>query len=110
MNLLEKTIKAIGHVNLQDLKVFDLEKNNPFYQYVIIGTGSKRQADALIGYVKEELKDVFEIRGIEGKSSGWLLIDCGEVLIHVFDEENRLFYKFDEKFLGIKDITEIIQQ
>ncbi len=104
MELLSKIFKTLDQVNLKDLKAFDLEDKSPFYQYVIFGTGTKRQADALIGYLKQELKNAYQINGVEGKSSSWLLIDCGEVVIHVFESAEREFYGFDDKFIGIKEI------
>ena len=34
------------------------------------------------------------IKGVEGRQTGWLLIDLGEVIIHIFDQDNRSFYNF----------------
>lgn len=106
MTILNKTVDAIGNVNLANLRIFDLENKNPFYNIVIIGTGTSRQSDALIGYLKDELKNAFEIKGVEGKQSGWLLIDLGDIIIHIFDQENRSFYNFDDKFMGFNELTE----
>lgn len=103
--MLDKTIKTIELVKLKDLRIFDLENTNPFYRYVIIGTAqSLRQGEALIGYLKDVLKNNYEIKGIEGKKTGWLLIDLGEIIIHVFDKEMRSYYHFDDRFLGMKEL------
>lgn len=103
--MLEKTLKTIDLVKLKDLVVYDLENTNPFYRYVIIGTAQTgRQGEALIGYLKDVLKDSVDIRGIEGKKTGWLLIDLGDIIIHVFDKEMRAYYQFDERFIGIKSV------
>lgn len=103
--MLEKALKAIEQVNLKDVRVFDLENKNPFYQYVIVATqSSNRQGEALIGYMKEEMKHSFEIKGIEGQKTGWLLLDLGDVIVHVFTEEMRQYYLFDDRFIGIKEI------
>ncbi|NMA05832.1 MAG: ribosome silencing factor [Acholeplasmataceae bacterium] len=103
--MLEKTLNVVEKVKLEDLKVFDLENDNPFFRYVIIGTSKTgRQGDALVGYLKEDLKDNYEIRGIEGKKTGWLLIDLGDIIIHVFDKEMREYYSFDDRFIGKKVI------
>lgn len=105
MNLLKKSLNAILKTNLVNLKVFDLEETNPFYNKVVIATSTSRQTAAVIGYLKQELKNVFEIKGIEGQRSGWTLIDLGEIVIHLFTEEMREYYKFDERFIGIKEIS-----
>lgn len=104
MELVKKIYQSIEKVNLKAVKGYDLENQSPFYRYVIFGTGQKRQSDALIGYLKEELKGAYQIRGVEGKSSNWILIDCGDVIVHVFNSEEREFYQFDERFLGVKEI------
>ena len=104
MDLLTKTLTAITRVNLVDLKLYDLENKNPFYNFVLVATGTTRQANAVLGYLKEELKNAYEIRGIEGKLSGWLLIDLGELIIHLFDDETRKYFKFDERFVKVKEI------
>lgn len=101
--MLDKTLNTIGLVKLKDLRVFDLENTNPFYRYVIIGTAqTSRQGESLIGYLKDVFKDNEAIKGIEGKKTGWLLIDLGDIIIHVFDKEMRQYYQFDDRFLGIK--------
>jgi len=56
MDLLKKTINAFLKVNITDYKAYDLENTNPFYNYVIIAFGNNKQANALLGYLKEELK------------------------------------------------------
>lgn len=107
MDLLKKTIKALKEVNITDYKSYDLEDTNPFYNYVIIASGNKRQANSLLGYLKEELKNVYQVKGIEGKGSGWLLVDLGNLIVHVFDLEAKDYYKFDERFVNIKEIKDI---
>lgn len=105
MNLIKKAFNAIEKVNLTDVKIYDLENKNPFYNYVVVATGTSRQSTALLGYLKEEMKNAYEVKGIEGKSSGWLLVDLSELVIHVFDEEMREYYKFDERFINVKEVT-----
>lgn len=104
MSLLEKTLKALEKTNLTDLRAYDLGTSNPFFDIVIVATSNPRQNQAVIGYLKEELKNIYEIKGIEGNKSGWTLIDLGEVIVNLFDEETRDYYKFDEKFIGVKEI------
>lgn len=107
MDLLKKTINSFNEVNITDYKAFDLENTNPFYNYVVVAVANKRQANALLGYLKEELKNAYQIKGIEGKNSGWLLVDLGELVIHVFDAEANEYYKFRDRFINIKEIKEI---
>lgn len=105
MDLINKAVNAIERVNLKDYKVYDLENKNPFYNYIIVASGSTRQSNALLDHLKDELKDAYEIRGVEGKRTGWLLVDLGELILHIFDTETKDFYKFEERFINIKELN-----
>lgn len=107
MDLLKKTINAFLKANITDYKAYDLENTNPFYNYVIIAFGNNKQANALLGYLKEELKNAYEVRGIEGKGSGWLLVDLGNLVVHVFDNISRDYYRFEERFINIKEVKDL---
>lgn len=104
MDLITKAIKALEQVNITDIKVYDLESANPFYNYVIVATGTKRQSNAVLDHLKEELANAYEVRGIEGKGSSWLLVDLGNLIIHIFDEDAKDYYKFDERFINVKEL------
>lgn len=104
MDLVKKAFSALEDVNITDYKAFDFENTNPFYNYAIIAIGNTRQANSLLGYLKKELKNAYEIKGVEGKGSGWLLVDLGELIVHVFDQDARDYYNFEERFINIKEI------
>ena len=47
----------------------------------------------------------YEAKSIEGsRNSSWILMDYGDVIIHVFDEENRLFYDLERIWRDGKEI------
>lgn len=104
MDLVTKAIKALEQVNITDFQAYDLESANPFYNYVIVASGTNRQSTAVLGHLKKELKNAYEVRGIEGKGSGWLLIDLGNLIVHIFDKDTKDYYKFDERFINIKEL------
>jgi ribosome-associated protein len=98
---LEQTLAILEKVNAKDIAVFNFEDTNPFYDYFVVGTINDRQAGAAIGYFGEQLRH--EIRHVEGKSgSGWVLIDLGDIVVHLFREEERKFYGFDKRFLEFR--------
>jgi ribosome-associated protein len=100
---LNKIISTLEDVNVKDLAVFDFEKTSPFYDYFVIATTNERQANAAINYLKKKLL-ADEIRHVEGKGGTWVLIDCHDVIVHLFREEDRKFYGFDQRLMGIKRI------
>ena len=64
--------------------------------YHTCGTNSN-QVQAIVDNVEEQLgRAGFEAKQIEGnRNSSWILMDYGDVIVHVFDEENRLFYDLE---------------
>ncbi|MFA6377263.1 MAG: ribosome silencing factor [Acholeplasmataceae bacterium] len=103
MDNLNKIIKALEDLKVKDLKVFDFEKTSPFYDYFVIATTNERQASAAISHLKAALV-ADEIRHVEGKGGTWVLIDATDVIIHLFNADDRAYYGFDQRLLGIKRI------
>jgi ribosome-associated protein len=100
---LNKIITTLEDIKVKDLAVFDFEKTSPFYDYFVIATSNERQANAAINYLKKNLL-ADDIRHVEGKGGTWVLIDCHDVIVHLFREEDRKFYGFDQRLMGIKRI------
>lgn len=65
--------------------------------FIICSVKSERQANAIAWYVKEELKKAgINPQGIEGEQSGtWVIMDYGDVAVHIFLEAARLYYDID---------------
>jgi len=69
-----------------------------FADYFLICSGdSTTQLKAIAGEIKEQLnKTGISIRHLEGyKDGGWVLLDYGDVIVHVFLEESRQFYNLE---------------
>lgn len=66
--------------------------------YFVICTGRNlRQAKTIADYVEEKLRAAGAVcRGREGRSAGhWVLLDYGDIVIHVFSPEDREFYRLE---------------
>lgn len=101
MTVLEQAIEILERVNAVDISVFEFNGKSPFYDYFLVGTVNERAGSAAVGYFSKELKD--QLKSIEGKdNSGWVLIDLGDVVVHLFKKEDREFYGFDQRFVGLK--------
>lgn len=80
--------------------------------YFIIANGTNdSQVHAMVDSVEEELEKAgFTLKQREGYGLGsWVLLDFGEVIVHVFDKENRLFYDLeriwsDGKMINIEEL------
>ncbi len=81
-----------------DIKVIDISNVSVLADYFIIANGnSDSQVRALVDNVEESLgKAGFELKQREGYNAGnWILLDYGDIIVHVFDKENRLFYDLE---------------
>jgi ribosome-associated protein len=83
----------------EDIILLDIQKLTPFTDYFVICSGnSDRQLNAIVEGVDEYIKKRFGIdpRRVEGDgSSGWILIDYSDVVIHIFTPRTRSFYDLE---------------
>lgn len=90
--------KALDDKKGEDIKVIDISQISVLADYFVIANGTNdSQVRALVEAVEEELdKAGFEVKQREGYGLGsWVLLDFGEIIVHVFDKENRLFYDLE---------------
>ena len=90
--------KAIDDKKGQDIKVIDIHNVSVIADYFVIASGTNsNQVQAIVDNVEEQLgRAGFEAKQIEGnRNSSWILMDYGDVIVHVFDEENRIFYDLE---------------
>lgn len=90
--------KAIDDKKGQDIKVIDIHNVSVIADYFVIASGTNsNKVQAIVDNVEEQLgRAGFEAKQIEGnRNSSWILMDYGDVIVHVFDEENRLFYDLE---------------
>ena len=77
----------------------DLQEISDFADYFVICTGtSDRMLNALADGVVEKVREKHKIKGrIEGQpSTGWIIVDFGSLMVHVFAPETRDFYKLED--------------
>ena len=90
--------RALEDKKAENIQVIDIEHVSVIADYFLIASGSNRnQVQALAENVEEQLyKAGFEKKQTEGFSTGnWILMDYGDIVIHIFDRENRLFYDLE---------------
>ena len=81
-----------------DVRIRDITHVSTRADYFMIASGSNRnQVQAMADNVEEVLgKAGVHPKKIEGyQTANWILMDYGDVVIHIFDEENRLFYDLE---------------
>ncbi|NDC54122.1 MAG: ribosome silencing factor [Planctomycetia bacterium] len=92
-----------------DVKILDLRDLTQVFDYFVVATGtSKRQihamADEIGKVVKAELHD--RRRGAEGYEEGrWIVLDYGDVVVHLFDAESREYWDLEHLWSGAKTVA-----
>ena len=91
-------VQALEDKKAEDVCVIDISEVSIVADYFIIAGGNnKSQIQALSDTVEEKLgKAGYPLRQIEGyQNANWVLLDFGDIIIHIFDRENRLFYDLE---------------
>lgn len=99
---------ALDEKKAEDIKVIDITGVTVMADYFIIAHGnSDSQVRALVDNVQEKLyKAGYEMKQLEGYRQGsWILMDFNDVIIHIFDKENRLFYDLERIWRDGKQIS-----
>lgn len=84
----------------RDIVVLDLREMTSLFDYFVLATGtSRRQLHAMSEEIDRALQEGLGDRrlGIEGyEASRWILLDYGDVVIHLFDPETRDYYRLED--------------
>ena len=100
MTAKELTLKAaeiLDKKKAENIKAIEVTEQTIVADYFVIATGtSSTHVKALADEVEYELGQLGVQNGhIEGRATGWVLLDYGSVLIHVFDRESREYYNLE---------------
>ena len=105
--IVKKAYDALNDKKGEDIKIIEIGKLSTVADYFIISNGSNApHVESLVDNVEEELlKENIHAERIEGvKSSGWILMDYNDVVVHVFSKEDRLFYDLERIWRDGKEI------
>ena len=89
---------ALDDKKALEIKVINIENVSTLADYFIIASGTNHnQVQAMADNVDETLgRAGYEPKQIEGyQNANWILMDYRDIVIHIFDEENRLFYDLE---------------
>ena len=96
--LLEEVIASLTDDKAEEVVTIDLRGKTQMADQMVIASGrSSRQVAAISEKLVQRLKDVFGLSTrSEGKEAGdWVLIDAGDVIVHLFRAETRSFYDIE---------------
>ena len=96
--MVKLAVEALEEKKGEDVKIIDIEGVSVIADYFVLASASNvNQTQALVDNVEEKLfKAGYECHQKEGSmSSTWVLMDYGDVIVHVFSKEDRLFYDLE---------------
>ncbi|MFA5625927.1 MAG: ribosome silencing factor [Thiohalomonadaceae bacterium] len=95
----QQVVDALEELKGVDIVALDVRGKASFTDYLIIATGrSNRQVKAMAQNVLNKAKENgYAALGIEGEREGeWIVVDLGDVVVHVFIQEKRDFYNLEK--------------
>ncbi|MFN3954264.1 MAG: ribosome silencing factor [Pararhodobacter sp.] len=101
--ILELVLQSLDDDKAEEIARIDLRGRSSIADHMVVCSGrSSRQVSAIAEKLLDRLKEAFRLSArVEGKETGdWVLIDTGDVVVHVFRPEVREFYQL-EKMWGI---------
>jgi len=111
LNRIQKTaVTALEDIKARDIVVLDVRKLTSLYDTLIVATAeSPRQVKALSQHVREALKHGgATIVGVEGEQSGdWILVDAGDLVVHVMQPAVRAYYNLEELWSPPKPVRRV---
>jgi ribosome-associated protein len=81
-----------------DIRALNIAKISTIADYLVIISGnSDKQNQAIADSIRTGLKKYGKVQDIEGESDGkWIVMDYGDVIVHIFSDQLRHYYKLDE--------------
>jgi ribosome-associated protein len=106
--MLKLAYEALEEKKAEDIQVIEIKDISVIADYFIIANGANSlQVDALVDAVKDKLgRSGYEALRVEGvKSASWILMDYGDLVVHIFSKEDRLFYNLERIWRDGKTIS-----
>ena len=100
-------IESLEDKKAEDIKVIDISDISTIADYFIIASGKNRsQIQAMCDNVEETMgRAGVSMKQTEGyKNANWVLMYYGDIIVHIFDMENRLFYDLERIWRDGKEI------
>jgi len=107
-NLNDHIEKILDEGKAEDIISIPLKGKSSLADYMIIASGtSTRHVTALSNQITSKLKIMgFKIFSTQGQRNGdWVLVDAGDVIVHLFRPEVRDFYNLDKMWLAPNDLN-----
>jgi ribosome-associated protein len=105
--LVELVVDSLDGDKAEDIVVVDLRGKSSIADHMVIASGtSNRQVAAMADHLMRKLKDAGQPVVVEGMPQcDWVLIDGGDIIVHLFRPEVREFYNLEKMWGGVRPST-----
>lgn len=106
-DMVKTAVAALQDKKGEDIRVIDISGVTVIADYFIIASGSNpNQVQALVDNVEEQMyKAGYDDPRVEGyNTASWVLLDYNDVIVHVFSQDDRLFYDLERIWRDGKEI------
>lgn len=107
-NILNDIYKQLDEKQAEDISILEVGKITSIAEYFVIASAdNERKVKAIADSIEDSLAKM----GIEPKvkegfqSSRWILLDYGDIIVHIFKDDERSFYKIEKIWKDAVDIT-----
>ena len=114
-SLVKEIVKVLDEKKAIDITAIKTEEVTIVSDYFIIASGtSNTHAKSLADDVEYEIKTRFNIdpEHIEGRATGWILLDYGTVIVHLFQGETREYYNLERLWqdASVVDLSDVLTE
>lgn len=105
--ILEIAVRAADSKRAEDIIALDVREVSLLADYfVVMQGGSKRQMDAILEEIMEKEEDAgIAVKRVEGKNSDkWVLLDLGDVVVNIFNPEERAYYNLEKLWANAENV------
>lgn len=103
-------MNALEDKKAEDIVLIDLQGVAIFTDYFIICSGtSDRMLRSLVRAANDEIAKTYQTKGkaLGSASNGWIAVDFGEIVLHVFSPQQRLYYQLEELWSSGKTLLKV---
>lgn len=107
-DLVKMVYHSLDDKKADNIKIIDIREVTVIADYFIIAGGSnKNHIQTMADEVEKKLREAGVVpKQIEGyKTANWILMDFRDIIVHIFNEENRLFYNLEKIWIDGKIVS-----
>jgi len=107
-------VDIVEEKQASDIVLLDIHEQTSIADYFVIATvDNERQAKAIEDDLLQKLRVEQNIRplgieGVENRGGGWTLVDYGDVIVHLFTEESRNYYRLEELWNAAHVVVKVL--